>query len=82
MVKEAYPAPPSPSPAKFGPFLMKIEQFITFAIFDSAAISCEWIEAVWRNPCSTFTEKSMASSTFFIRTSGITGINCSLHTIG
>ena len=38
--------------------------------------------AVWRNPCSTFTAKSIASSTLLMRTSGSTGISCSVQTSG
>ncbi len=40
----------------------------------------EWIDAVWRNPCSERTARSMASSTSLTLTTGITGIICSVQT--
>ena len=60
--KDVNPSPPSPRPAKFGPLATKIEQFIARAILVIVSTLVEWIDAVWRNPCSDLTARSIAAS--------------------
>ena len=48
----AKPSPPSPRPVKLGPLVTKIEQFIARAMRVIVSTLVEWIDAVWRNPCS------------------------------
>ncbi len=74
------PSPPSPSPAKLGPLATKMLQFIARAMRVIVSTLVEWIDAVWRNPCSARTARSIAWSTVPTRTTGSTGIICSVHT--
>ena len=78
----AKPSPPSPRPAKLGPLATKIEQFIARAMRVIVATLVEWMDAVWRKPCSERTARSIAASTSGTRTTGSTGIICSVQTSG
>ena len=54
-------------------------QFIARAIFVIVSTFVEWIEAVCRKPCSIRTARSIAWSTVPTRTTGRTGIICSVQ---
>ena len=62
MEKDVNPSPPSPRPAKLGPLATKIEQFIARAMRVIVSTLVEWMDAVWRKPCSDLTARSMAAS--------------------
>ena len=60
MENEVNPSPPSPRPLKLEPLATKMLQFIARAIFVIVSTFVEWIEAVWRKPCSIRTARSIA----------------------
>ena len=57
-------------------------QFMARAMRVMVSTLVEWMDAVWRNPCSERTAKSMAASTSFTRVTGMIGIICSVQTRG
>ncbi len=61
--KLVYPSPLNPIPATFEPFATKIEQFIALAMRVIVSTFVEWIDAVWRKPCSERTARPIAVST-------------------